>query len=193
SRPVLQDTSYFRPLVFFSWFIEFKFLGQSTYVSHLINLILFLVNIGLVYGLAYLLAQIKGKTKPILLASICALLYALHPIQVETTAWVSGRFDLMATLFGLLACVLFVYQHYKAKPSLAFNIAIASMFFLALMSKELGLVVPIILFTLYMAISEGSFLESFKSFFKQYYILVVLIGLSFAIYYALRVDAMQGV
>lgn len=192
SRPVLQETSYFRPLVFLSWFGEFNLLGQSAYISHSINLILFLINIGLVYSLAYVLAKTQHKTQPILLASVCAVLYAIHPIQVETTAWVSGRFDLMATLFGLLACIVFVHQQQKAKSSLLFNMVIASLVFLALMSKELGLVIPVILFSLYMATSSGSFSQSFKAFFKQHYALVILIGISFAIYYVLRVQAMHG-
>lgn len=192
SRPVLQETSYFRPLVFLSWFGEFNLLGQSAQISHSINLILFLINIALVYILAYALAKTQQKTKPILLASVCAVLYALHPIQVETTAWVSGRFDLMATLFGLLACIVFVYQQQKIKPSMGLNITIAGLFFLALMSKELGLVIPVILFSVYMAISSGSFSQSFQAFFKRYYALVILIIISFAIYYVLRVQAMHG-
>lgn len=191
SRPVLQGSSYFRPLVFLSWFIEFKFFGQSSSISHLINLIIFIFNIGLVYWLAYLLGKSKQKKDLILLASICAGLYAIHPIHVETTAWVSGRFDLMATLFTLLACVLFISQCLKNQSSVFINLLIGICYFCALMSKELGLVVPILIFILYLAISPNSFKLNFFRFIKTYYNLVGFFGIFFIIYYILRVYSMQ--
>lgn len=191
SRPVLQGSSYFRPLVFLSWFIEFKLFGQSSATSHLINLIIFLINIGLVYWLAYLLGKATQKENLVLLASLCAGLYAIHPIHVETTAWVSGRFDLMATLFTLLACILFISQWLRSQSSLYINFLIGVCYFCALMSKELGLVVPILIFILYLAVCSDGFRANFIGFFKQYYILVGFIGIFFTIYYMLRMYSMQ--
>lgn len=191
SRPVLQGSSYFRPLVFLSWFTEFKFFGQSSSISHLINLMIFLCNISLVYWLAYLLGKAKQKTNLILLATVCAGLYAIHPIHVETTAWVSGRFDLMATLFTLLACVLFISQWLKNQSSLLMNLLIGLCYFCALMSKELGLIAPILIFILYLAISSDCFKANFISFFKQHYSLIGFVGMFFIIYYILRVYSMK--
>jgi len=191
SRPVLQGSSYFRPLVFLSWFTEFKFFGQSSSISHLINLMIFLCNISLVYWLAYLLGKAKQKTNLILLATVCAGLYAIHPIHVETTAWVSGRFDLMATLFTLLACILFISQWLKNQSSLLMNLIIGLCYFCALMSKELGLIAPILIFILYLAISSDGFKANFISFFKQYYSLIGFVGVFFIIYYILRVYSMK--
>ena len=191
SRPVLQGSSYFRPLVFLSWFTEFKFFGQSSSISHLINLMIFLCNISLVYWLAYLLGKAKQKTNLILLATVCAGLCAIHPIHVETTAWVSGRFDLMATLFTLLACVLFISQWLKNQSSLLMNLLIGLCYFCALMSKELGLIAPILIFILYLAISSDCFKANFISFFKQHYSLIGFVGMFFIIYYILRVYSMK--
>lgn len=191
SRPVLQGSSYFRPLVFLSWFTEFNIFGQSSAISHLVNLMIFLCNISLVYWLAYLLGKVKKKRNLILLASICAALYAIHPIHVETTAWVSGRFDLMATLFTLLGCVIFISQYLTNKSSLFVNLLIGLCYFCALMSKELGLVVPVLIFILYLSVSCYSFKVGFISFFKQYYNLVVFFCVFFIIYYALRIYSIQ--
>ncbi|MBF4454670.1 hypothetical protein IRT38_04565 [Acinetobacter sp. SK-43] len=191
ARPVLPGSSYFRPLVFLSWFIEFKLFGQSAAISHLVNLGLFLCNISLVYWLAYLLGKAKQKKNLVLLASFCAGLYAIHPIHVETTAWVSGRFDLMVTLFTLLTCILFISQYLKNKLNLFINFLIGLCYFFTLMSKELGLVVPILIFILYCAVSSDGFRVGFISFFKKYYTLFGFIGVFFIIYYMLRLSSMQ--
>lgn len=193
SRPVLQGSSYFRPLVFLSWFTEFKLFGQSSAISHLINLMIFLFNIGLVYWFAYLLGKAKQKENLILLASICAGVYAIHPIHVETTAWVSGRFDLMATFFGLLTCILFTYQLSKQKYSIILGFLIGLSYFCTLMSKEIGLLLPLILFILYMSVSLEKFKGGFLNFFKENYSLVIVVFICFSIYYFLRVSSMHEV
>lgn len=191
ARPVLDTTSYFRPFVFLSWFIEFKVFGQSAAISHLINLILFLMNISLVYALSYFLAKAKQSNHSVLLASICALVYAIHPIHVETTAWVSGRFDLMATLFILFGCVVFTYSLLKQKTSILLNLSIALCCFFALLSKELGIVMPILLLLLYCAVAEKNIYETVLSFFKNYKSLVLSLGCFIGLYFVLRIYSMQ--
>ena len=41
SQPVLEGTTYFRPVIFLTWFIEFHIFGQNPVISHAINLLLF--------------------------------------------------------------------------------------------------------------------------------------------------------
>ena len=98
ARPVLADTSYFRPLVFFSWWLEGQLLGRfSPALSHLVNLLFF-------YGTLLIFHRLLRRLDlPAPVAAGASLLYLLHPANVEAVAWTSGRFDLFLTGFVLLA------------------------------------------------------------------------------------------
>lgn len=149
SVPVLPGTTYMRPLTFLSWFIEFKLFGQNPFVSHLINVLIFSANVLLVFSVSKKLLELKGKsTEYALKASfLAAVFYLVHPAMVESVAWVSGRFDLMATLFILAAVRIYLSNISEGYKTL--NIAL--LMFAALFSKELGLVLPGILLCIWLA------------------------------------------
>lgn len=76
-------------------------------------------------------------------ASAGALLFAIHPLQVETVAWASGFKDLLAGLFGLLAVWLYLanLRHRKGWHSIRW-IAATLFLVLALLSKPSSMVIP---------------------------------------------------
>lgn len=141
TRAVLDGTSYFRPLVFISWWGEAQLLGNLfASFSHLINVLLFYVLVILVFNIVRVLtAEFKYS---VLISTVCALVYLIHPANVEVVAWVSGRFDLMASLFVYAALLVFLTVRTRALQIplvLLFNA-------LALLSKETGvLLLPFIL------------------------------------------------
>lgn len=143
SKPILAGASYFRPFVLLSFIIEFYFSNANPIVSHTINLIFFLLNITLLYILINLLTK-KLKIKNSRTLSISgASLYAIHPALIESTAWVSGRFDLFAATFILLGLVFFLY----IKNNNLKNILISICLLLALGSKEIGIIlIPALFF-----------------------------------------------
>lgn len=152
ATPVLPGTSYFRPLVFLTFFIEFHTFGQSAAVSHAVNLVFFCFNVLLVYGIGLQLARHTQRTHVRWLGWLAACLYAVHPANIEATAWVSGRFDLMATLFMLLGVWLYLRtgaQHWR--HCLALGGCMAA----ALLSKELGIVLPVILACVWFGLHFG--------------------------------------
>jgi len=76
-----------------------------------------------------------------LAATIGALVFAIHPVQVETVAWVSALRDLLAGLFGMLALWRFLKLRAKPQPS---EIALAIIaLVLALLSKPSAVVIPL--------------------------------------------------
>lgn len=158
SAPFLEKMSYMRPLVMLSWWAEFHLFGQNPMVSHAINVAIYLGNVLLVRALALQLLRVQEHERPSLWASLAALLYAVHPALIESTAWVSGRFDLLCT-FGLLAAsVIFLRVDVRAivrLPALLFFVAVA------LMSKELGVIAPGILICCWMA-ANGCASQSLK-------------------------------
>jgi hypothetical protein len=149
SKSVISGSSYFRPLVMLTWFIEFHLFGQKPWLSHAINVFIFTCNVLLVRSVALvLLKNMDFTSKPSVRASVAAMIYAIHPALIESTAWVSGRFDLMCILFMLLAARIFLAVQTKALIQfigvLVFSLA-------AMLTKELGIVLIGTLFCLAMA------------------------------------------
>jgi len=107
------------------------------FVFHLTNIILHGINVALVFALSYLLVRRRA------VALVCALLFAVHPVNVETVAWVSQRKALLATLFALL--MLLAYGRYAASRSARWYIATVACFVLSLLAKPTGVLLPIVL------------------------------------------------
>ena len=191
SQPVLPGTTYFRPLVFLSWFAEFHYFGQNTTISHAINIAIYLLNISLLYVLGLKLFVLLSKKRVVLCASMAALLYAVHPSLIETTAWVSGRFDLLVTCFTLLACVVYMQPLRNRLLKLALlNVC----FLMSLMSKELAVVLPLILVCLSLLRSnETHFFYNLTQFIRHEWALIVSFTVSFLAYMVLRVYSVQQV
>lgn len=197
SRPVLVGTSYFRPLIFLSWWSEFHLAGLNPKLPHIINFVVYYVNIILVYLLSFFLAKKFNYTNILLMAFIASLLYAIHPALIETTAWVSGRFDQYVTFFCLLASIFFVaFSKGKARFSVFASVLVGFSFLLGLFSKELAIVLPLIFLCLYFALNKDSSL-SYKQLviqgFSQYCYLVVSIIFVLVGYFVLRIKSMSQV
>jgi tetratricopeptide (TPR) repeat protein len=75
-----------------------------------------------------------------------ALLFAVHPLRVESVAWVTERKDVLSTFFGLLA--LWAYAAYVAAPSTRRYLALAGLFALSLLSKPMLVTLPCLLLVL---------------------------------------------
>lgn len=193
TEPVLPDTTYFRPLVFLTIYLEFHLFGQLPFSSHLFNLLILIFNAYLVSFIAYKLLKLKGQSNAILWGSIAGIIYVVNPVLVEATAWISGRFDLLVTTFTLLAIYLFI----TIKNTMWLNSIILSLCFLmALFSKELGIILPILLFFVYMYLhveKDKTYFQNVNEFIRDYYRLIVCIGLTTLIYFGLRIQAMGEV
>jgi hypothetical protein len=87
----------YRPLLYLSYRTDVLLFGMSPRAMHLHNLILAILSIVALY----FVASIWLMSRPG--ALLATAIFALHPLQVETVAYVSGRGDLLAGLFALLA------------------------------------------------------------------------------------------
>lgn len=117
----------------------------------------------------------------------------VNPILVEATAWISGRFDLLVTTFSLLGIYFFIQIKQNTWRN-SLNISVC--FLLALFSKELGIILPLLLFFMYMFFNvstEKSYLQNIKDFIADYYKLIFSIFLTFILYLLLRIQAMGDI
>lgn len=129
--------SFFRPLVSASFAIDYALWGLRPFGFHLTNLLLHLGCTLLVLRLARLSGFGSG-------ASFCgSALFAVHPVHVESVAWISGRTDLLATFFVLAAFVS--YMRHRSMQSGSPWVACA-LFLTALLSKEAAAPFPAVVF-----------------------------------------------
>jgi tetratricopeptide (TPR) repeat protein len=95
---------YYRPLIGLSYLIDrFAWFAQSE-IMHFENVLLHLINTLLVYYLGRTLFIRDGRER--LFPLVAALLFGLHPLTTESVYWISGRTDLLAGQFVLLAALL---------------------------------------------------------------------------------------
>ncbi len=123
-----------RPLRTLSLNLDFSLFGLDPRPYHLANIVYHGVNTTLVFQVA---RRFLGGVRP---AFIVALLFAVHPIQTEAVTYISGRKDLLATLFYLLAFLGFLRYCARAQRGPLALTVLA--FFLALLSKESAMTFP---------------------------------------------------
>jgi len=131
----LGPHAYYRPLVVTSLWVDRQVWGPNPTGFHLTNV---LWN-SLATTLAVLvLAEVIGWSWPALLAGLA---FALLPVHVESVAFVSGRTDIMMTVFVLLAMLALVRYRQSRSP---WTVAVtASCFGLALLCKEAAMLLPV--------------------------------------------------
>ncbi|MFH1321424.1 MAG: tetratricopeptide repeat protein [Bacteroidota bacterium] len=109
----------YQPLVFFSYAIEYYFFGLNPKAFHLTNVILHISNVLLVFIFIHSLTyqyrdNLNRSNSPASpyshssVALITALLFAIHPMRVESVTWVTERKDVLYTFFFLLSLIQYV-------------------------------------------------------------------------------------
>ena len=136
----------FYPVVVSAWWLQCRLWGLAPMGYHVVNLLLAVVNAGLLW----LILRRLGLRS----AWLVAALFAIHPLQVETVAWISEQKNLISGLFYLLA--LYYYSRFSAwgdscttRPSPSavrrFYALAVGCFILALLSKPVTLTLPVVL------------------------------------------------
>jgi protein O-mannosyl-transferase len=128
----------YHPLTTFTWVFEYNLYGLNPVPYHRFNVILHVINTLLVLYLVFKL------TKSVWPAAITALFFAIHPMHVESVAWVAERKDVLYTVFFLSA--LIAYLKYLSDPSkLKWYFIALGLFLLSLLSKSAAVVLPLLL------------------------------------------------
>jgi protein O-mannosyl-transferase len=128
----------YHPVTILSFAFDYQLFQMTSHGYHYHNLLLHLGNTVLVYFFCNHLFA-----KNITVASIVALLFAIHPMHVESVAWISERKDLLYTFYYLLALISYVY-YCRNKKILYFLLALV-FFIFSLLSKAQAVTLPLIL------------------------------------------------
>lgn len=122
--------SYYRPLLLSSFLIDKYVWGLEEPLMHLNNILIHMFNALLVYSIVSR-ALIEKCTKKSYFPLLASILFALHPINTESVAWISGRTDALAAFFLLLSA------RFLFNSSSVFGSFMSSMcLLLACLSKE---------------------------------------------------------
>ena len=132
--------SNWHPLTWVSHMLDVQLFGVNAGRHHLVNLAFHVANTLVLF---WLLVQMSGKAGP---SAFAAALFALHPLHVESVAWVSERKDVLSTFFGLLT--LCAYAQYARRPRLTTYSVVLGLFALGLMAKPMLVTLPFVLLLL---------------------------------------------
>jgi protein O-mannosyl-transferase len=128
----------YRPVRNASYAIDFFIWGGRPFGFHLTNVLIHAANAVLVFFLIRRFA-VKART-----AFLAALIFAVHPIQTDSVSYVSGRRDILFALFYLAA--FHAYLSYRASRSRTFFALFLGFWALSLMSKEMAVSLPLVIF-----------------------------------------------
>lgn len=136
------DTSSgnWHPLTWMSHLLDVELFGLAPGMHHATNVILHCAN-GLL--LFMVLRRMTGARRP---SAVAAFLFALHPLHVESVAWVSERKDVLSGLFCMLT--MLSYARYVENPRVTRYALVALCFALGLMAKPMLVTMPLVMLAL---------------------------------------------
>ncbi len=147
---------HYQPLAWLTLGFDFLLWGMNPRGYHLSNLVLHAANAVLVFLLARRLLLLSNRREPVVGspaidvgAGVAALLFAIHPLRVESVAWVTDRNDLLSATF-LLISVLSYLRYADPRPPRrpGFYWAAVAAHLLSLLARASGVVFPIVLLVL---------------------------------------------
>lgn len=127
----------YHPLTVLSLAIEYALVGEKTWLYHLDNLILHVLNSWLVFKI------IQRLNANFLVSFVTAVLFAIHPLHVESVAWAAERKDVLYTFFLLLS--LWYYIRFDETNNKVFYGVSILLFIASCLSKGMAVVLPAIL------------------------------------------------
>lgn len=125
----------YHPLTSLVYLFEYSWFGLNALPYHLINVLIHLVNIWLVFKLV---EKLGGKN---ITAVVVAVLFAVHPMHVESVAWISELKDVLYASFFLLSLLFYL----KSKFCNRNYIMCLLLFVLSLLSKSAAVTLPLVL------------------------------------------------
>ena len=128
------------PLTSISHMLDCQLFGVQPGAHHLINVLLHSAAAVLLF---LLLAQMTGALWP---SAFVAAVFAIHPLRVESVAWIAERKDVLSGMFFMLT--LLAYVAYTRKQTIGRYLTMSILFVFGLMSKPMLVTLPIVLLLL---------------------------------------------
>ena len=131
---------FWHPLTWLSHMADCQIFGLQPAGHHVTSLVIHLANTVLLFWVLQLM------TSALWPSALVAALFSLHPLNVESVAWIAERKNVLSTFFGLLA--IWAYVKYVEKPDWRRYLFLTALFVLGLMSKPMLVTLPCVLLLL---------------------------------------------
>ncbi len=128
------------PITWLSHALDCQIFGLNPAGHHATNIILHILNSILLFLLLMRMTGLMWRS------AFVAGLFALHPLHIESVAWVAERKDLLSTFFLLMT--IWAYVRYSQSPGIKTYIPVVLLFAIGLMSKPMLVTLPFILLLL---------------------------------------------
>jgi len=135
-----NHTGYWHPLTWLSLMLDCQLFGANPGWMHLVNLLLHLANTLLLF------AVLRKMTGALWSSAFVAAAFAIHPMHVESVAWIAERKDVLSTLFLLLT--LAAYVSYVRRRGIVRYMLTLLLFALGLLAKPMLVTLPALLLLL---------------------------------------------
>ena len=132
--------SNWHPLTWISHMVDVSLYGLNSGQHHMTNVLIHTLNTLLLFFV------LKCMTQALWKSAIVAALFAIHPIHVESVAWISERKDVLCGFFWLLC--MWVYYWYTQKPNILRYLPIVLFFVMGMMAKPMIVTLPFLLLLL---------------------------------------------
>lgn len=131
-------TASYRPLRDVSLMFDFAVWGEGPFGFHLTNVLIHAANAMFVFVL------VRRLTGAVVTATIAALIFVAHPLQPDAVTYISGRRDVLFSLFYLAS--FYSYLNYRRSRSIIYLVLFLACWGLSLMSKEMAASLPAFIF-----------------------------------------------
>lgn len=130
------ERTYWHPLTWLSHMLDCQLFGLNAGLHHLMNLIFHIVNSLLLFAILKRMSGARWQS------AFVAALFALHPINVDSVAWVSERKNLLSTFFWLLT--MLTYMRYAERPHFSRYAIVFVTLVLGLLAKPMLVTLPFV-------------------------------------------------
>ena len=132
-----DEQTYWHPLTWLSHMLDVELFGLAPGGHHLMNLFFHILNVVLLFFALHFMTGAVWKS------AFVAALFAVHPINVDSVAWITERKNLLSTTFWMLT--MLAYTHYARKPSVVRYALIFTIFAAGLLAKPMLVTLPSVL------------------------------------------------
>jgi len=140
SSELVELSGHWHPVTWLSFMLDYQIFGLKPQGFHLINLLFHVMNTILLFLIFH------RMTKKLWPSAFVATLFAIHPLHVESVAWIVERKDVLSTFFFMLT--LGAYSYYVEHPGLRRYCFVFLFFALGLMAKSMLVTLPFVLLLL---------------------------------------------
>lgn len=135
-----MDAANWHPVTWLSHMLDVSLFGLDPRGHHAASLLIHLLNVVLLF------LWLRTVTKDVWPSAFVAALFAIHPLALESVAFIAERKNVLSTLFLILT--LWTYLWYTRRPGVARYALVAVTFMLGLMAKPMLVTVPFVLLLL---------------------------------------------